>query len=150
MYNPTNEQAEADRQKAYETGVPHGYVAQGDKYNGLPTIALPVISDLHAPDEYGEKVDKRTGRHSGGPFVLHVSPKMRIEELRKVIMVRAYRLSLLYQACFHVATVSCRTKLVLFQHCRNSRTQGRIWRILSELWSSMGLPTGMPNSLDGL
>eukprot|EP00889_Picochlorum_renovo_P000475 jgi/Picre1/27505/NNA_000472.t1 len=75
MYNPTNEQAEADRQKAYETGIPHGYVAQGDKYKGLPTIALPVISDLHTSDEYGEKVDKSTGKHSGGPFVLHVRSK---------------------------------------------------------------------------
>lgn len=90
MYNPTAEQAEADRQKAYETGVPHGFVAAGDKYKGLPTIALPVVSDLHSPDEYGEKVDKN-GRHHGGPFVLHVSPKMRIEELRKVIMVCAVR-----------------------------------------------------------
>ncbi len=24
MYNPTPEQAEADRKKAYETGIPHG------------------------------------------------------------------------------------------------------------------------------
>ena len=86
MYNPTAEQAEADRKKAYETGVPHGFVAPGDKYKGLPTIALPVVSDLHSPEEYGEKVDAN-GKHSGGPFVLHVSPKMRIEELRKVIMV---------------------------------------------------------------
>lgn len=87
MYNPTNEQAEADRKTAYETGVPHGYVAQGDKYKGLPTISIPVVSELHTPEEYGEKVDK-DGKHSGGPFVLKVSPKMRVEELRKVIMVR--------------------------------------------------------------
>jgi len=84
MYNPTNEQAEADRQKAYDTGIPHGFVSQGDKYKGLPTISLPVVSELHTPEEYGTKVDKN-GRHSGGPFVLKVSPKMRVEELRKVI-----------------------------------------------------------------
>jgi len=86
MYNPTAEQAEADRKLAYETGVPHGFVAQTDKYKGLPTIALLVVSELHAPEEYGDKVDEK-GRHSGGPFVVHVSPKMRIEELRRMIMV---------------------------------------------------------------
>lgn len=87
MYNPTNEQAEADRKAAYETGIPHGYVAPGDKYKGLPTISLPVVSELHSSDEYGENVDKN-GNHTGGPFVINVSPKMRVEELRKVIMVR--------------------------------------------------------------
>ena len=84
MYNPTNEQAEADRQRAYDTKVPHGYVAQGDKYKDLPTISLPIMSELHTDDEYGTKVGK-DGKHSGGPFVLKVSPKMRVEELRKLI-----------------------------------------------------------------
>ena len=84
MYNPTNEQAEADRQRAYETKVPHGYVAQGDKYKGQPTISLPVMSELHTDAEYGTTVGK-DGQHSGGPFVLKVSPKMRVEELRKLI-----------------------------------------------------------------
>lgn len=46
MYHPTPEQAEADRRAAYERGVPHGYVAAGDKYAGLPTIALRVVSEL--------------------------------------------------------------------------------------------------------
>lgn len=85
MYNPTAEQADADRKHAYETGVPHGFVAQGDKYKGLPTIQLTIVSELHSPEEYGDKVDAK-GRHSGGPFVIQVSPKMRIEELRRVIM----------------------------------------------------------------
>jgi hypothetical protein len=84
MYHPTAEQAEADRRIAYETGVPHGYVAPGDKYKDLPTIALTVVSDLHTEAEYGANIDAQ-GRHSGGPFTLHVSPKMRVEELRRVI-----------------------------------------------------------------
>jgi hypothetical protein len=46
MYHPTTEQADADRKRAYETGVPHGYVAPGDKYKDLPTITLTVVSDL--------------------------------------------------------------------------------------------------------
>ena len=85
MYNPTAEQAEADRKRAYETGVPHGYVTQGDKYKGLPTITLTVVSELHTPEEYGANVDEK-GRHSGGAFAIQVSPKMRVEELRRVVM----------------------------------------------------------------
>ena len=46
MYHPTLEQAEIDRRKAYEAGVPHGFVAPGDKYRDLPTINLTVVSDL--------------------------------------------------------------------------------------------------------
>ena len=84
MYHPTAEQAEADRKHAYETGIPHGYVAPGDKYKDLPTIDLIVQSELHSEDEYGADVDAN-GRHHGGPFKISVSPKMRIDELRKVI-----------------------------------------------------------------
>lgn len=46
MYNPTAEQAEKDRAAAYASGIPHGYVSAGDKYAGLPTITLKVVSDL--------------------------------------------------------------------------------------------------------
>lgn len=46
MYHPTPEQAEADRRAAYEAGVPHGFVAPGDAYKGLPTIKLWVMSEL--------------------------------------------------------------------------------------------------------
>ena len=46
MYNPTAEQAEKDRQAAYEAGVPHGFVAPGDKHAGQATITLPVLSEL--------------------------------------------------------------------------------------------------------
>ncbi|GAB4820460.1 hypothetical protein N2152v2_007506 [Parachlorella kessleri] len=84
MYHPTAEQAEIDRKKAYETGVPHGYVPPGDKYKDLPTITLTVTSDLHGDHEYGEHVNDQ-GDHHGGPFQISVSPKMRIEDLRKVI-----------------------------------------------------------------
>lgn len=84
MYHPTAEQADADRIHAYNTGVPHGYVAPGDKYKDLPTIELMVVSELHDETEYGSEVDKN-GRHHGGPFKIQVSPKMRIEELRRVI-----------------------------------------------------------------
>ncbi|KAK9823441.1 hypothetical protein WJX72_002787 [[Myrmecia] bisecta] len=84
MYNPSPEQAEIDRKAAYEAGVPHGYVAPGDKYAGLPTISLLVVSDLHTEIEYGSQVSKQ-GKHCGGPFRIHVSPKMHVEDLRKVI-----------------------------------------------------------------
>lgn len=46
MYNPTAEQAEKDRQAAYEAGVPHGFVAPGDKHAGQATITLRVLSEL--------------------------------------------------------------------------------------------------------
>ena len=84
MYHPTPEQAEADRKRAYETGIPHGYVAPGDKYKDLPTIELNVLSELHTPEEYGSEIDAK-GRHHGGPFKINISPKMRVEELRRVI-----------------------------------------------------------------
>jgi hypothetical protein len=129
MYQPTGEQADADRKAAYERGVPHGYVAPGDKYAGLPTITIKVVSELvsrvgrggvggcsgnlhptistmviiacthtqnarpcmkHEESEYGEHVDA-AGKHSGGAFEVTVSPKMRIEELRKIIRVRQTR-----------------------------------------------------------
>lgn len=41
----------------------------------------------HSEDEYGAEVGP-DGRHHGGPFTIEVSPKMRVEELRKVIRVR--------------------------------------------------------------
>lgn len=40
----------------------------------------------HDESEYGEIVDEQ-GKHSGGPFTIHVSPKMRITDVRKVIKV---------------------------------------------------------------
>lgn len=49
MYNPTPEQAEADRRAAYAAGVPHGYTppgGAGDKAESGPTIALRVVSEL--------------------------------------------------------------------------------------------------------
>lgn len=84
MYQPSREQAEADRAAAYEAGVPHGYVAPGDRFKGLPTIQLQVVSELHDDSEYGSDV-AADGSHSGGPFSITVSPKMRVEELRAVI-----------------------------------------------------------------
>lgn len=42
----------------------------------------------HSDDEYGEEVGP-DGQHRGGPFSITVSPKMRVEELRAVIRVRA-------------------------------------------------------------
>eukprot|EP00775_Hariotina_reticulata_P008823 gene8823-9002_t len=84
LYAPTRDQAETDRAAAYAAGVPHGYIAPGDKFRGLPTIQLTVTSELHDDHEYGAEVDD-AGSHSGGPFTINVSPKMRIEELRNVI-----------------------------------------------------------------
>jgi len=45
MYAPTKEQAEADRKAAYESRVPHGYEAPGQRVQG-PTITLAVASEL--------------------------------------------------------------------------------------------------------
>merc|ERR1712144_30339 len=57
LYQPSKEQEEIDRKNAYESGVPHGYIPRGFKYQGMPTIKLNVRSELHSDDEYGEKVD---------------------------------------------------------------------------------------------
>jgi len=84
MYEPSKEQAEADRAAAYEKGVPHGFVESGDKYSGVPTMELWVVSDLHEDHEYGA-VDPASGKHSGGPFKIKVAASMRVEDLRLVI-----------------------------------------------------------------
>ena len=59
LYNPTPEQAEEDRQRAYESGVPHGYVPEGDKYADDEKMSIMVTSLLHEDSEYGEKVRPR-------------------------------------------------------------------------------------------
>ncbi|KAF6264124.1 hypothetical protein COO60DRAFT_1634562 [Scenedesmus sp. NREL 46B-D3] len=69
MYQPSREQAEADRAAAYEAGVPHGYIAPGDRFKGLPTIELQVVSQLHDDSEYGSDIAE-DGTHSGGPFAI--------------------------------------------------------------------------------
>ena len=86
LYQPSKEVEEEDRRKAYESGVPHGYVPRGFKYEGMPTITLKITSELHTDDEYGTNID-RNGKHSGGSFAVEVSPKMTIEDLRLVIKV---------------------------------------------------------------
>lgn len=48
-------------------------------------MTLVIKSLLHDDGEYGENVDKNTGKHFGGPFKLEASPNMRIYELRKLI-----------------------------------------------------------------
>lgn len=53
-------------------------------WNARWTTPLPPLQ--HTEEEYGENVDSE-GRHSGGPFLLEVSPAMRIEDLRKLIKV---------------------------------------------------------------
>ncbi|KIZ05123.1 hypothetical protein MNEG_2834 [Monoraphidium neglectum] len=61
-----------------------GYVTPGNRLEGQPTITLTVVSELHDPSEYGSTRGP-DGRHSGGPFQIAVSPKMRVEELRRII-----------------------------------------------------------------
>ena len=101
-----------------------GFLAPGDKYSGLATLPLLVVSELvrllqtaqrqrcmtqcasalssaqaaqcvthgmyelrqHDDSEYG---DQRTsdGAHCGGPFWIKVSPKMRVDEVRRVVSV---------------------------------------------------------------
>ena len=46
LYQPSKEQEEEDRKRAYESGVPHGYVPRGFKYEGLPTIKINITSEL--------------------------------------------------------------------------------------------------------
>lgn len=48
---------------------------------------LPLLQ--HTDDEYGAEVGP-DGVHHGGPFEIQVSPKMRVEELRKIIRVGVY------------------------------------------------------------
>lgn len=54
----------------------------------MPTIKLHVQSEIHEDDEYGARVNQN-GKHSGGPFVIQVSPKMTVEDLRLEIKVSA-------------------------------------------------------------
>jgi hypothetical protein len=55
----------------------------------LSVTALPLLLFMqHGEHEYGELVNEE-GDHYGGPFSISISPKMRVEELRKVIRVRA-------------------------------------------------------------
>eukprot|EP00210_Caulerpa_lentillifera_P005819 g5565.t1 len=72
MYNPSADQAEKDREAAFEKGIPHGFVAPGDKYKDLPQIELTVVSELHNNSEYGKERDS-DGKHSGGPFTIRGS-----------------------------------------------------------------------------
>jgi len=69
----SDEQKEKDRKAAFEKGVPHGWVAEGEKYKGQATIKLLIKSELHKDEEYG------------GPFYLDVSPKMKVHDLRGLI-----------------------------------------------------------------
>jgi len=41
----------------------------------------------HSDAEYGACIDAE-GRHHGGPFRMDVAPKMRVQDVRRVIMVR--------------------------------------------------------------
>jgi hypothetical protein len=167
MYHPTAEQAEADRRHAYETGVPHGYVAPGDKYKDMPTVKLTVVSELHKDEEYGSVV-AADGRHSGGPFTIDVSPKMRIEELRRVIYVSSPSLYM----CLHDLELTlanrglgatcygfdraplllwwCRNKEGSFPRCNDSLTREKIWKTRNVLWSTMVWLIGTKSFLIGL
>jgi Ubiquitin family len=54
----------------------------------IPNPTVPLLHPTqHDDDEYGATVtgEGRLKRHSGGPFTVTVSPKMRIDELRCVI-----------------------------------------------------------------
>jgi hypothetical protein len=57
LYQPSKEQEEEDRKKAYESGVPHGYVPRGFKYEGMPTIKINVTSEL-------VRLERRTNKAS--------------------------------------------------------------------------------------
>ncbi|KAG2497485.1 hypothetical protein HYH03_004638 [Edaphochlamys debaryana] len=86
MYAPSREQAEADRARAYEAGVPHGYVAPGsDASASEARLELWVVSELHDDSEYGPSRDPATGCHSGGAFVVRVGARTRLEALRAAI-----------------------------------------------------------------
>jgi hypothetical protein len=46
LYAPSREQADADRAAAAAAGIPHGYVAPGDRFKGMQTIELRIVSEL--------------------------------------------------------------------------------------------------------
>ena len=52
-----------------------------------PKPHQPAAPTQHDPSEYGATIGP-DGRHSGGPFQVSVSPKIRIEELRCILRVR--------------------------------------------------------------
>lgn len=56
--------------------------------NSMPCqSSRPRRGAQHEGGEYGETVDA-AGRHSGGPFRVDVTPKMRVLDLRRIVQVR--------------------------------------------------------------
>ena len=75
-YEPTPEQEEADRKKAFEAGIPHGEYVYRERYGDCPIINLLFVSELHTDSEYG------------GPFLIRVPSKIRVSDLRDHIRDR--------------------------------------------------------------
>lgn len=86
MYNPTSEEAEADRLKAYAAGVPHGYVPRGTAAPVASSrpLKLTVSSSFFKDSEYGPET-KPDGMHCGGAFVIEVASSMRVDDLKLLI-----------------------------------------------------------------
>lgn len=99
------------------------------------------------------------GRHHGGPFTLHVSPKMRVEDLRLVIRVggargqaerlhspiqhahlpkgaSAYRTGAWRHCRSSCAVLPCRTRAASSLPCRSYRMLASTWWMRSGRWSS--------------
>ncbi len=52
----------------------------------MPKMACHPPLMQHEDDEYGAEVGP-DGQHHGGPFQIEVSPKMRVDDVRKIIRV---------------------------------------------------------------
>lgn len=96
MYAPTKEQAEADRDAAFATGVPFGSPAPPSSAAATnaaaaanpappsrPPLRLRVVSELHTAEEYGSRFRPEDG--GGGEVVVELDPKARVEAVRLAI-----------------------------------------------------------------
>ncbi|KAF8060592.1 ubiquitin [Scenedesmus sp. PABB004] len=79
MYQPSRDQAQADRAAAYAAGVPHGFVAPGDRLAGLPTIELTVVSELvcarRTPASWAPTADRPRGAALAPAHELCAAPR---------------------------------------------------------------------------
>lgn len=82
-----------DRLQAFTMGVPHGYDPTSAEKKAIP-IRLRVVSELHAPHEYGplltdnpqeETYEREREPMRSGSWVMKVDPDWGVDELRRAL-----------------------------------------------------------------
>lgn len=89
MYNPSADEAEADRLRAYQTGIPHGFTPQPqatgtDSGSASVLLKLTVSSTYFRSHEYGPE-EREDGTHYGGPFAITVPASIRVDALKQIV-----------------------------------------------------------------